>query len=337
MNDPYIPEDPFDPGAGMPDGADGAAVAPEELQVPEEYRAPEGFRSGFVSFVGRPNTGKSTLTNALVGEKIAITADQPETTRHPIRGIVHREDAQIILVDTPGLHRPRTLLGERLNEVVKETYSDVDVIAMCVPADEKIGPGDRWIVEAVRNVAPKTSLIGVVTKLDKVSKDQVGAQLLALHELLDGADVVPVSSTKQVQLDVLLDVLREHLPEGPKFYPDDHVTDDDRDTRMAELIREAALDGLHDELPHSVAVQIEEVLPNPQREGVLDVHAVIYVEREGQKAILRGKDGRRLSRIVHRSRLEIVKMLDQNIYLDVHIKVAKNWQSDPKQLGRMGF
>lgn len=212
MNDPYIPEDPFDPGAGMPDGADGAAVAPEELQVPEEYRAPEGFRSGFVSFVGRPNTGKSTLTNALVGEKIAITADQPETTRHPIRGIVHREDAQIILVDTPGLHRPRTLLGERLNEVVKETYSDVDVIAMCVPADEKIGPGDRWIVEAVRNVAPKTPLIGVVTKLDKVSKDQVGAQLLALHELLDGADVVPVSSTKQVQLDVLLDVLRDHLP-----------------------------------------------------------------------------------------------------------------------------
>ena len=302
----------------------------------QDFSAPEGFRSGFVSFVGRPNTGKSTLTNALVGEKIAITADQPETTRHPIRGIVHREDAQIILVDTPGLHRPRTLLGERLNEMVKETYSDVDLICMCVAADEKIGPGDRWIVEAVRAAAPKTPLVGVVTKLDKASKDEVGAQLLALHDLL-GGDVVPVSATKDVQLEVLMDVLVQHLPEGPRYYPDDHITDDDRDTRMAELIREAALSGLHDELPHSVAVQIDEVLPNPTREGVLDVHAVIYVEREGQKAILRGKDGRRLSKTVHDARKQIIDLVGQNVFLDVRLKVAKNWQSDPKQLGRMGF
>ncbi|WP_312588342.1 GTPase Era [Corynebacterium dentalis] len=300
------------------------------------FSAPEGFRSGFVSLVGRPNTGKSTLTNALVGEKIAITADQPETTRHPIRGIVHREDAQIILVDTPGLHRPRTLLGERLNEMVKETYSDVDLICMCVAADEKIGPGDRWIVEAVRAAAPKTPLVGVVTKLDKASKDEVGAQLLALHDLL-GGDVVPVSATKDVQLEVLMDVLVQHLPEGPRYYPDDHITDDDRDTRMTELIREAALSGLHDELPHSVAVQIDEVLPNPTREGVLDVHAVIYVEREGQKAILRGKDGRRLSKTVHDARKQIIDLVGQNVFLDVRLKVAKNWQSDPKQLGRMGF
>lgn len=317
--------------------ADESTLAtPAEL--PEEYRAPEGFRSGFISFVGRPNTGKSTLTNALVGEKIAITADQPETTRHPIRGIVHRPDAQVIVVDTPGLHRPRTLLGERLNEIVKDTYSDVDLIGVCVPADEKIGPGDRWIVDAVRKVAPKTPLIGIVTKVDKVGKDRVGEQLLALHELLGGeAEVVPVSSRKDIQLDVLLDVVVAHLPEGPKFYPDDHITDDDRETRMAELIREAALDGLHEELPHSVAVQIDEVVPNPTREGVLDVHAVIYVERDGQKAILRGKDGRRLSRTVHNARLQIIELLGQNIYLDVRLKVAKNWQSDPKQLGRMGF
>nr|WP_147593006.1 GTPase Era [Corynebacterium provencense] len=306
-----------------------------------DFSAPEGFRSGFVSFVGRPNTGKSTLTNALVGEKIAITADQPETTRHPIRGIVHRPDAQVIVVDTPGLHRPRTLLGERLNEVVKETYADVDVIGLCIPADEKIGPGDRWILDAVRASAPRTPVVGIVTKLDKASRDEVGAQLVALHELLSGdgvdAEVVPVSAKEQVQLDVLLDVITGLLPEGPKFYPDDHVTDDDRETRMSELIREAALSGLHDELPHSVAVQIDEVFPSEDREGVLEVHAVIFLEREGQKRILRGKDNRRWGRIIHNARQSIIGLVGQNVYLDLRMKVAKNWQSDPKLLGRLGF
>ncbi|MDN8579120.1 GTPase Era [Corynebacterium bovis] len=297
---------------------------------------PDGFRSGFVSFVGRPNTGKSTLTNALVGEKIAITADQPETTRHPVRGIVHRPDAQVVVVDTPGLHRPRTLLGERLNDMVKETYSDVDVIGVCVPANEKISPGDRWIVDAVRTVAPRTPLVGIVTKVDTVSKDRVGEQLLALHDLL-GVDVVPVSAVDGIQTDVLLDVIVGLLPEGPKYYPDDHVTDDDTETRMAELIREAALGGLHDELPHSVAVQIDEMFDSPTRPGVLQVHAVIFVERDGQKAIIRGKGGRRLTRIVHDARREIIDLLDRNVYLDLRIKVAKNWQTDPKQLGRMGF
>lgn len=302
------------------------------------FNTPEGFRSGFVSFVGRPNTGKSTLTNALVGEKIAITADQPETTRHPIRGIVHRENAQIIVVDTPGLHRPRTLLGERLNEIVKDTYADVDLIALTIPADEKIGPGDRWILDAVRNAAPKTKLMGVVTKVDKVSRDQIAEQLMALHELLGGeCEVVPVSAKKNEQIDVLLDVMTSLLPEGPKFYPDDHITDDDTNTRMAELIREAALSGLKDELPHSVAVEIDEVIPNEEREGVLDVHAVIYVERPGQKSILLGKDNRRMGRIIHNARKEIIALLGQNIYLDLRIKVLKNWQSDPKALGRLGF
>ena len=299
---------------------------------------PEGFRSGFVSFVGRPNTGKSTLTNALVGEKIAITANQPETTRHPIRGIVHRPGAQIIVVDTPGLHRPRTLLGERLNEMVKETYSDVDVIGITVPADEKIGPGDRWILDAVKKVAPKTTIVGIVTKVDKVSRDSVAVQLMALHEMLGGdCEVVPVSAQSGEQLDVLVDVLTGVLPEGPKFYPDDHVTDDDRNTRMSELIREAALAGLKDELPHSVAVEIDEVLPNEERPDVLDIHAVLYVERPGQKDIIIGKDGRRLGRIIHNSRKEIIELIGQNIYLDLRIKVLKNWQSDPKALGRLGF
>ncbi|AKK03631.1 GTPase Era [Corynebacterium epidermidicanis] len=295
----------------------------------------DNFRSGFVSFVGRPNTGKSTLTNALVGEKIAITANQPETTRHPIRGLVHRENCQIVVVDTPGLHRPRTLLGERLNEIVKETYSDVDLIVLTIPADEKIGPGDRWILDAVRNAAPKTQVIGVVTKIDKVSRDEVGAQLIAVHELL-GTDVVPVSAVKDEQIDVLVDVMASYLPLGPKYYPDDHITDDDTEKRISELIREAALSGLKDELPHSVAVEVDEMLEDEET-GRLTVHAVIYVERPGQKTILIGKDGRRMSRITHNARLEICKLLDRNVYLDLRIKVLKNWQSDPKSLGRLGF
>ena len=295
------------------------------------------FRSGFVCFVGRPNTGKSTLTNALVGEKIAITSNRPQTTRHTIRGIVNRPDAQLILVDTPGLHRPRTLLGQRLNDLVRDTYSEVDVIGLCIPADEKIGPGDRWILEAVRKAAPKTPVVGIVTKLDKASKDQVGAQLMALHDLLDGGEVVPVSAAGEVQLDVLLDVFTRLLPEGPKFYPDDHVTDDDNNTRISELIREAALEGLKDELPHSVAVEVDEILPSGDRPDCLDVHAIIYVEREGQKSIIRGKDGRRLGRIIHNSRQEIIKLMGRNVYLDLRIKVLKDWQSDPKSLGRLGF
>lgn len=299
---------------------------------------PEGFRSGFVSFVGRPNTGKSTLTNALVGQKIAITADQPETTRHAIRGLIHREDAQVVVVDTPGLHRPRTLLGERLNELVKDNYSDVDVIGFTVPADEKIGPGDRWILDNIRNVAPNVPIIGIVTKLDKVGKDTVGKQLMALHDMLGGdSEVVPVSATKRTQIDVLTDVIVQHLPEGHKFYPDDHLTDDDNFTRISELIREAALAGLRDELPHSVAVEIDEILPDEDRPGVSNVHAVLYVERLGQKKIIEGKDGRRYGRIVHNARKQIIELLGHNVFLDLRIKVLKNWQSDPKSLGRLGF
>ena len=162
----------------------------------------ENFRSGFICFVGRPNTGKSTLTNALVGAKIAITSSRPQTTRHTIRGIVHRENAQLILVDTPGLHRPRTLLGQRLNDLVQDTYSEVDIIGLCIPADEKIGPGDRWILEQVRHIAPKTTLIGIVTKIDKVKKERVVQQLMALSKLLgDDCHVIPVSAESGEQVE----------------------------------------------------------------------------------------------------------------------------------------
>ncbi|MBX7431509.1 GTPase Era [Mycobacterium sp. Y57] len=299
---------------------------------------PAEFRSGFVCFVGRPNTGKSTLTNALVGSKVAITSNRPQTTRHTIRGIVHRDDFQIVLVDTPGLHRPRTLLGQRLNDLVKDTYSEVDVIGLCVPADEKIGPGDRWIYEQIRAVAPRTTLIAIVTKTDKVSRDRVAEQLLAVSELVGpDTEIVPVSATSGAQLDVLVDVLVAQLPPGPAFYPDGELTDEPEEVLMAELIREAALEGVRDELPHSLAVVIEDVEPRPDRDDLIDVHAILYVERDSQKGIVIGKGGARLREVGTVARTQIEKLLGTKVYLDLRVKIAKNWQRDPKQLGRLGF
>jgi len=296
------------------------------------------FRSGFVCFVGRPNTGKSTLTNALVGAKVAITSNRPQTTRHTIRGIVHRENFQIILVDTPGLHRPRTLLGQRLNDLVKDTYSEVDLIGLCIPADEKIGPGDRWIYEQIRTIAPNTTLVVVVTKADKVSRDRVAAQLLAVSELAGpDTEIVPVSATTGENLDVLIDVLAARLPPGPAFYPDGELTDEPEEVLMAELIREAALEGVRDELPHSLAVVIEEVSPRDGRDDLIDVHANLYVERDSQKGIVIGKGGARLREVGTAARTQIEKLLGTKVYLDLRVKIAKNWQRDPKQLGRLGF
>ena len=296
------------------------------------------FRSGFVCFVGRPNTGKSTLTNALVGAKVAITSNRPQTTRHTIRGIVHRENFQIILVDTPGLHRPRTLLGQRLNDLVKDTYSEVDVIGLCIPADEKIGPGDRWIYEQIRTIAPNTTLVVVVTKTDKVSRARVAAHLLAVSELAGpDAEIVPVSATTGENLDVLTGVLAAQLPPGPAFYPDGELTDEPEEVLMAELIREAALEGVRDELPHSLAVVIEEVSPREGRDDLIDVHANLYVERDSQKGIVIGKGGARLREVGAAARTQIEKLLGTKVYLDLRVKIAKNWQRDPKQLGRLGF
>jgi GTP-binding protein Era len=299
------------------------------------------FRSGFVCYVGRPNTGKSTLTNALVGAKVAITSNRPQTTRHTIRGIVHRENFQIILVDTPGLHRPRTLLGQRLNDLVKGTYSEVDVIGLCIPADEKIGPGDRWIHEQIRAIAPNTTLIAIVTKIDKVSKDRVAAQLMSVSELVGpDTEIVPVSATTGDNLDVLTDLLAAQLPPGPAFYPDGELTDEPEEMLMAELIREAALEGVHDELPHSLAVVIEEITPREGRDDLnplVDVHAILYVERDSQKGIVIGKGGTRLREVGTAARTQIEKLLGTKVYLDLRVKIAKNWQRDPKQLGRLGF
>lgn len=294
-------------------------------------------RSGFACFVGRPNAGKSTLTNALVGTKIAITSSKPQTTRHAIRGIVHRPDAQLVVVDTPGLHRPRTLLGQRLNDIVHSTWSEVDVVGFCVPADAKVGTGDKFIANELRKIARHTPVIGVLTKTDLARPEDIAAQLVAMSSLLDFAELVPVSAVDDFQLDVLADLLVQRLPEGPQLYPGGDLTDEPELTLVAELIREAALEGVRDELPHSIAVTVEEMVPREGRDDLLDVHALLYVERPSQKGIVLGHKGERLREVGTTARRHIEALLGSQIYLDLHVKVAKDWQRDPKQLRRLGF
>ena len=296
-----------------------------------------GHRSGFACFVGRPNAGKSTLTNALIGSKIAITSSRPQTTRHAIRGILHRPDAQLVVVDTPGLHKPRTLLGSRLNDVVRETWSEVDVIGFCVPADAPVGRGDEFIVNELRSVANRTPVFGIVTKTDLAAPEQIVTRLTEMTKLMEFAEVLPCSAVDGFQVDLLADLLVARLPEGPPLYPDGELTDEPEETLVAELIREAALEGVRDELPHSIAVVIEEMVPREGRDDLLDVHANLYVERSSQKGIVIGKGGARLRQVGSDARRQIEALLGTRIYLDLHVKIAKDWQRDPKQLRKLGF
>ncbi len=302
------------------------------------------FRSGFACLVGRPNAGKSTLTNAMVGRKVAITSDRPQTTRRVLRGIVNRPTGQLVMVDTPGLHRPRTLLGERLNDQVRETWSNVDVVGLCIPADQDVGPGDRFIAGELAALR-RRPIVAIVTKADKVQRGVVAerlAQVAALGEEtgIEWAEVVPVSATVGENVEVLVDQLIRLLPEGPILFPDG---DDDATTleiAVAELIREAALEGVQDELPHSIAVVVDEIEPRedrPEDRPLTDVRASLFVERETQKAIVIGKAGARLKQVGTRARREIEELLGTPVYLDIRVKVAKDWQKDPKQLRRLGF
>jgi GTP-binding protein Era len=299
------------------------------------------FRSGFACVVGRPNAGKSTLTNALVGTKVAITSGRPQTTRHAVRGIVHRPDAQLVLVDTPGLHRPRTLLGERLNDVVRATLSEVDVVGFCAPADEPVGRGDKFIADELARLPKRTPVIAILTKTDLVKDpDRVGARLLELSQLGDFAEIVPVSAVSDHQLGLLSDLLVQRLPAGPPLYPDGELTDEPEQVMVAELVREAALEGVRDELPHSLAVVVEEMLPREDRPAdrpLLDVHVNVFVERPSQKAIVIGAGGARLKEVGTKARVQIEALLGTPVFLDLHVKVAKDWQRDPKQLRRLGF
>lgn len=302
------------------------------------------FRSGFACFVGRPNAGKSTLTNALVGEKIAITSSRPQTTRHAIRGLVHRDDAQLVLVDTPGLHRPRTLLGERLNELVRATWAEVDTVGICLPSDQRIGPGDKFLIGELAKLRRKP-MLAIATKTDLVSPSRLAEHLVAIAQAGEEAGVVwhqviPVSAVAGDQVDLLANLLIDTLPEGPPLYPAGQLTDEPEETLVAEIIRESALEGVHDELPHSLAVVIEEMVPRPDRpenKPLVDVRANVYVERDSQKGIIIGKKGARLKQIGIDSRSQIERLLGTPVHLDLHVKVAKDWQRDPKQLRKLGF
>ena len=306
--------------------------------------AEQEHKSGFVSFVGRPNAGKSTLTNALVGQKIVITSDKPQTTRTVVRGIVHRPDAQLILVDTPGLHRPRTLLGERLNDLVRTTWAEVDAVAVCFPSDEKIGPGDRFIVTELAKVR-RTIKLAIATKTDLATPERIGQHLLDIQALgqetgTEWAEIVPVSAVAGDQVSLLEDLLVGLLPEGPQLYPDGDLTDAPEEILVAELIREAALDGVRDELPHSIAVVVEEMGPREGRDEdrpLLDIHANLYVERSSQKGIVIGHKGSRLRAVGTAARKQIEALLGTPVYLDLHVKIAKDWQRDPRQLRKLGF
>ncbi len=302
------------------------------------------FRSGFACFVGRPNTGKSTLTNALVGAKVTITSSRPQTTRHAVRGLVHRPDSQLVLVDTPGLHRPRTLLGERLNDLVRSTWTEVDVIGVCLPCSERIGPGDRYLVGEVARLR-RRPVVAVATKTDLVRTDRLAEHLTAVAALgeevgVEWAEIVPVSATTGMNVGLLAGLLAARLPAGPPLYLDGELTDEPEETLVAELIREAALEGVRDELPHSIAVVVEEMVrreDRPEDRPLLDVRAHLFVERDSQKGIVIGHRGSRLKQIGSRSRVQIERILGTPVYLDLHVKVAEDWQRDPRQLRRLGF
>lgn len=300
------------------------------------------LRSGFVTFVGRPNVGKSTLTNALVGEKVAITSDKPQTTRRAIRGIVNRPAGQLVIVDTPGIHKPRTLLGERLNDLVEQVLGDVDAICFLVPATEKVGPGDRRIAASLDGY-PRAKKVAVVTKTDLASRDQITERLMEADSLREDWDaVIPLSAmapddaADHRQLDVLADELLSLMPEGAALYEEGVVTDESLEDRIAEIIRESALEGVRDELPHSIAVTIEDISERDTG-SMTDIHANVVVERDSQKAIIIGHKGSRLRDVGARARAQIEPLVGTKVFLKLHVRVAKEWQRDPKQLGRLGF
>ena len=301
------------------------------------------FRSGFVSIVGRPNVGKSTLLNALVGEKIAIVSDKPQTTRHLIRGVMHEESGQIVLLDTPGLHKPKTLLGERLNDLVVGSLSEVDLVGICVPANEEIGSGDKFIAAQVAGANKSVCLI--ITKTDSSTGAQIAQSIeqgiaLGKEAGIDWKFVVPLSSFDKTNLQELTSELINCLPEGPALYPDGHLTDEPERILVAEFIREAALQDMREELPHSVAVTVEEMNLREDRENMkplMDVFADIHVERDSQKAIVIGKGGAQLRAIGTQARLRIEKLLGMRVHLTLHVRVTPNWQSDAKNLGKLGF
>jgi GTPase len=292
------------------------------------------FRSGVVAVVGRPNVGKSTLVNALVGEKVAIVSDKPQTTRRDIRAILTTDEAQVVFTDTPGFHKPRTLLGTRLNDAVAAAVEGVDVVVLVVDAAAGVGRGDAFVYD--RQVAGAAGAVRIcaVNKVDRLKRGLVLPQLSAAATLGDFDEIVPVSAYSGQGVDTLAALVIARMPEGPPLYPDRDVTDQPMDVRLGELIREQALRLTREEVPHSVAVTVDET----EREGDLTrIHATIVVERDSQKPILIGRGGETLKRIGTMARAQIESLLGTRVYLDLRVKVLKEWQRDPKALNRLGF
>ena len=296
------------------------------------------FKAGFVAIVGRPNTGKSTLVNALVGTKIVITSHHPNTTRNPIRGIINKENFQMIVVDTPGMHKPKNALGNRLNSMVSENIDSTDAVVICMPANEEIGAGDEYIAKQIKGRVP---IFLVVTKVDTVSKSELAAKLVKVSEFterinLSRAEIVPISAKNLDQTDLLLDLLSKKLPDSPALYPTDITTDQAEELMFADLIREAAIEELYEELPHSVMVTIDEM---SERDGgkIFDINATLHVERDRQKGIIIGPQGRKLKAIGTLARKSIENLVGMQVFLQIHVKVSKEWQKDPKLLARLGF
>lgn len=290
------------------------------------------MKSGFVSFVGRPNVGKSTLTNAIVGEKVAITSSKPQTTRKAIRAIHSTDKGQLIIVDTPGLHRPRTLLGQRLNDVVGTTLNEVDLIAFCTPANEPLGVGDKKIIGDIASLRAKK--VAIVTKADTVSRERLAEHLMRVNEVYDWDEIIPVSALTGEQVDVLVDVLISKLDEGPQLYPMDIHTEESDEDRICELVREAALELVREEMPHSLAVTLDEIVEGEQKPTL---HVSLWVERDSQKGIVIGKAGSMLKTIGSKARREIELLLGTPVHLAIQVRIAKDWQRDAKQLGKLGF
>ena len=298
----------------------------------------ENFKAGFVAIVGRPNTGKSTLVNALGGTKIVITSHHPNTTRNPIRGIINRETYQMIVVDTPGMHKPKTALGTRLNSMVNENMQSNDAVLLCLPADEEIGAGDEYIAKQIK---ANQKVFLVVTKVDKISKSDLAIRLMAVNEFalrlnLQDAEIIPVSAKNLDQTELLLELLSAHLPQSPALYPTDINTDQAQELMFADLIREAAIEELYEELPHSVMVTIEEM---GERDGgkIFDISATLHVERDSQKGIIIGPQGTKLKAIGSLARKSIENLVGMQVFLQIHVKVSKEWQKDPKLLAKLGF
>jgi GTP-binding protein Era len=291
------------------------------------------YRSGIVAVVGRPNVGKSTLVNALVGQKVAIVSDKPQTTRRDLHAVWTTEDAQVVFTDTPGFHKPRTLLGARLNELVGDAVSGVDVGVHVVDAQAGVGRGDAFVYE--QRVRPGGApAICVVNKVDTLHGRRELPQLAAAGELGDYVEIVPVSARLGKGVGLVRRLILERLPEGPPLYPDDAVTDQPLDVQLSEIVREKALAVTRQEVPHSIAVVIEELEIDS---ALTKVHASLVVERDSQKGIVIGKGGRTLKTIGSRAREDMEVLLGCKVFLDLHVKVVKEWQRDPKALERLGF